>query len=55
MALKNQQVQLTIIGGPSKWDLMVSLFEGNPSFLRHTVRFTFVERKNMEVAVTGVE
>lgn len=44
-----------IIGGPSKFDLMVSLFEGNPQH-RRTVAFKLEGLwQDINVAITGVE
>ena len=49
----------TIVSGPSKWDLSISLFEGNPKH-RHTVEFRIrsmdrLLEMNHRVAVILVE
>ncbi len=50
---------LQIIDGPSKWDLMLSLFEGNPTS-RHRVSFTCQKEAEtlatvLVVSITAVE
>lgn len=54
-------IDFPIVGGPGKFDIMVSLFEGNPEN-RHTVEFTLETTygpnpltTKLKVAVTGVQ
>jgi hypothetical protein len=44
----------TIKDGPSKWDLSVSLFEGNPS-ARHLVTFQLLHAPEREISVAMVQ
>lgn len=56
MASQNtDKYAFSITGGPSKFDLMVSLFEGNPK-VRKTVSFKLEGlRREIQVAITGVQ
>lgn len=56
MASQNtDKYEFHITGGPNKFDIMVSLFEGNPQH-RRTVEFELAGlRKNVKVAITGVQ
>jgi len=59
MTPNNQLVQLVIVNGPSKFDLMLSLFDGNKE-PRRTVQFRVRSETgrmeiNHEVAVTLVQ
>jgi hypothetical protein len=55
MASQNNVRSFHIVNGPSKFDLMVSLFEGNPKH-RRTVSFALEGiREEMQVGITAVE
>jgi hypothetical protein len=56
MASQNtDKYAFNVVGGPSKFDLMVSLFEGNPKD-RRTVAFKLEGlRQEIKVAITGVQ
>lgn len=56
MASQNtDKYAFNVVGGPSKFDLMVSLFEGNPQH-RRTVAFKLEGlRQEVHVAITGVQ
>ncbi len=55
MASQHDKYQFNVIGGPNKFDLMVSLFEGNPKH-RKTVAFKLEGfRQDINVAITSVE
>jgi hypothetical protein len=43
-----------IVNGPSKFDLMVSLFEGNPES-RRTVKFVVEDGREANVAITMIK
>ena len=54
MASHRKSFDFRIIGGPSKFDLMVSLFEGNPEN-RTVVAFKLGGlRQDINVAITGI-
>jgi hypothetical protein len=55
MTSQNNRYAFNIVGGPSKFDLMVSLFEGNPH-CRRTVAFKLEGlRQEINVAITGIQ